>query len=368
LTMENLPNVVNLSENWEGSMADMSISAKTLETRKEILSLERRVGFRRFCVNTEVDSVWTPSAGKKKKKKDDDRGSPQPSCPVPPPSKSLESLEEVDCLLYSRLTFPLTDPIQLNKMAAPEILAYDVIAVEPDNEKLLHKVCTESEHVDVITFNYLAGNAPAFKVQPGIVKVAQERGIHFEIAVGPGLRATANAKQNLISYGRRIVAATKGKNIILTNGAVKASEVRGPYDLMNLGVLFGMNQSQAKDAVTRNFDAVLRHSLTRKNAGGVITFTKSSLISQKTKDQLAQLRQIKALISDEAAKRAAGHGGAEKTDSQNGAVSADEKLNGSNPEPNDQIIATGETGSEKRKAVDPLIDSDTESKKARLDD
>ena len=44
LTMENLPNVVNLSENWEGSMADMSISAKTLETRKEILSLERRVG------------------------------------------------------------------------------------------------------------------------------------------------------------------------------------------------------------------------------------------------------------------------------------------------------------------------------------
>ena len=255
---------------------------------------------------------------------------------------NLRFLFSVNCLLYSRLTFPLTDPIQLNKMAAPEILAYDVIAVEPDNEKLLHKVCTESEHVDVITFNYLAGNAPAFKVQPGIVKVggflvlfseadfidsdtddndnsslstatlplvtttittktsslstatlplvtttktvyfrqqvAQERGIHFEIAVGPGLRASANAKQNLISYGRRIVAATKGKdrwmerrigdsciwlkkmhippwltgkNIILTNGAVKASEVRGPYDLMNLGVLFGMNQSQAKNAVTR---------------------------------------------------------------------------------------------------------------------
>ena len=84
---------------------------------------------------------------------------------------------------------------------------------------------------------------------------------------------------------------------------------------------------------------------------------------------MAQLRQIKALISDEAAKRAAGHGGAEETnDAQNSAVSADEKLNCSNPEPNDQIIATGENGCEKRKAVDPLVDGDAESKKARLDD
>ena len=62
-------------------------------------------------------------------------------------------------------------------MAAPDILAYDVIAVEPENEKLLHKVCTESEHVDVITFNYLAGNAPAFKVHSGIIKVRMGGGI-----------------------------------------------------------------------------------------------------------------------------------------------------------------------------------------------
>ena len=84
-----------------------------------------------------------------------------------------------------------------------------------------------------------------------IIQVAQERGIHFEIAIGPGLRSATNAKQSLISYARKIITATKGKNVILSVGALKCGEVRGPYDLMNLGVMFGMNQSQAKDAVTK---------------------------------------------------------------------------------------------------------------------
>ena len=57
-------------------------------------------------------------------------------------------------------------------MTSPTILSYDILAVEPADEKLLHKVCTESEHVDLVTFNFLSGNAPKFKLQPGVVKVS----------------------------------------------------------------------------------------------------------------------------------------------------------------------------------------------------
>ena len=66
----------------------------------------------------------------------------------------------------------MSDPIQLNKMASPNILSYDILAVEPTDEKLLHKVCTESEHIDLVTFNFLAGSAPKFKIQPGVIKVS----------------------------------------------------------------------------------------------------------------------------------------------------------------------------------------------------
>jgi len=306
--MEKLPDLTMiLPEDAEKNcFADAAVSAKTPETRKEIIQLQQRIGFRRFCINTEVDSIWTPNTGKKKKK-GEERDSPQPNSLVPHPSKTMLSQE--GCRVYSRLTFPLTDAIQLNRMSAGHVLAYDVIAVEPANEKLFHKVCTEAENVDVVTFNYNntnnnnnndRGTAPPYKIQPGIVKVAQERGIHFEINVSPGLRSSANCKQNLISYARKIVAATKGKNVLLSCGALKPSEVRGPYDLMNLGVLFGMNQSQAKDAVTKNFDAVLRHSLSRQSGGGVVTFARQIHCGEKTQRSLAGLRKLKAVIAGEA--------------------------------------------------------------------
>lgn len=292
--MEELDDISSASA--KAAFVDVSVSARTSESQNEIAKLEHQLGFRRFCLNTEIDSIWTPNPGKKKKKKGDDEAE-TPASPIPPPTKRHLNLE--DSRAFTRLTFPLTDSIQLNKMATPTVLSYDILATEPADEKLFHKVCTESEHIDLITFNFLAGGAPAFKLQPGVVKVAQERGIHFEISIGPGLRTSTNAKQSLIAYARKIVRATKGKNVILSVGALKSSEVRGPYDIMNLGVLFGMNQSQARNAVTKNFDSLLRHSLSRKSGGGVVTLTREIDCSQTTKDQLAALRRIKDSIAAE---------------------------------------------------------------------
>ena len=40
--------------------------------------------------------------------------------------------------------------------------------------------------------------------------------------------------------------ATNGKGIILSSGARAAFELRGPYDVINLGTLMGLTQEQAK--------------------------------------------------------------------------------------------------------------------------
>merc|ERR1711915_349669 len=133
---------------------------------------------------------WTtfgiPKLEERKRKEDLDSGSQPPSNPVPHPS-SLGLPQPDGLRLFSRLTFPLTDPIQINKMASNNVLAYDIIAVEPEDERLFHKVCTESENIDLVTFKYSSGNTPSFKIQRSIVKVAIERGLHFEINIGPGL-------------------------------------------------------------------------------------------------------------------------------------------------------------------------------------
>ena len=61
-------------------------------------------------------------------------------------------------------------------------------------------------------------------------------------------RGVSSIVLRIIPY---LIAPFSGKKIVLSNGALRPSEVRGPFDLMNLGVLFGMNQSQAKDAVSK---------------------------------------------------------------------------------------------------------------------
>jgi len=353
--MEDLEDIFSCA--GKASFVDASVSTRTQESKTEVIRLEHEIGYRRFCLNTEVDSIWTPNAGKKKKKKGEEECT-APACPVPPPSKPVEQLED-DCKSYNRLTFPLTDPIQLNKMNTPNILSYDILAVEPMDEKLLHKVCTESEHVDLVTFNFLAGNAPRFKIQPGVIKVAQERGIHFEISIGPGLRSLTDAKQSLISYARKIVTATKGKNVILSVGALRSGEVRGPYDLMNLGVLFGMSQSQAKDAVTKNFDSMLRHSLSRKSGGGVVTFTRRVDCTQKTKEQLSSLKNIKSMIATETMPTPVS--GRQEKPRQSEAKLVDDEV-----KTDPLIVSTKADILDKRKAMDHIYDRD--NKKPRLAD
>jgi hypothetical protein len=54
-----------------------------------------------------------------------------------------------------------------------------------------------------------------------------------------------------------LIKMTRGKNIILSSGASKATELRSPYDVANLGTLFGLNFGNAKAAVSSRAASVL---------------------------------------------------------------------------------------------------------------
>lgn len=43
-----------------------------------------------------------------------------------------------------------------------------------------------------------------------------------------------------------LTRATRGKGIIISSGAREAFELRGAYDVINIGVLFGLSEQQAK--------------------------------------------------------------------------------------------------------------------------
>jgi ribonuclease P/MRP protein subunit RPP1 len=118
---------------------------------------------------------------------------------------------------------------------------YDLIAVCPSDESLLHQAC-EKLQVDIISLDLSSKLNLRFRTKT--IGAAVAAGVMFEICYSASLRGLCNflaskvvdqnARRNLISNAMSLVKVTKGQNIIISSGAHAAMEMRGPYDVINL--------------------------------------------------------------------------------------------------------------------------------------
>eukprot|EP00123_Amoebidium_parasiticum_P011525 comp20763_c0_seq1/m.27231 comp20763_c0_seq1/g.27231 ORF comp20763_c0_seq1/g.27231 comp20763_c0_seq1/m.27231 type:complete len:280 (-) comp20763_c0_seq1:272-1111(-) len=162
---------------------------------------------------------------------------------------------------YSRLTVILEDQSQIYSLNPSNsvLRTYDIVAAMPETEKLFQHCCQTAD-IDVISFD-MAKRLPYFLKRPPVGQ-ALERGIFFEICYSAALQ-DSTARRYLISNAQHIIRATQGRNIIISSQAAKALDLRGPYDIINLAVLFGLQQAEGKKTLTTNPRAVLLHAGTR---------------------------------------------------------------------------------------------------------
>jgi hypothetical protein len=92
-----------------------------------------------------------------------------------------------------------------------------------------------------------------------VLSQAIDKGIYFEVNIS-GLLKDPLARRHLISNVGQLVRATRGKNIIFSSGATSPLMLRAPYDLMNLGSIFGMEAALAKQALDDNPRSVAFHA------------------------------------------------------------------------------------------------------------
>jgi len=85
-----------------------------------------------------------------------------------------------------------------------------------------------------------------------------------------------SARKTLISNAIQLVRATKQKNIIITSQAARAMQLRGPYDVANLGRLFGFSAAASKQAISSNIAAALVHGSVRRTAKGAVAVVMSA--------------------------------------------------------------------------------------------
>ncbi|KAG0092811.1 hypothetical protein BGZ92_008522 [Podila epicladia] len=218
------------------STGSAQAAQEQLETRKRV-ELLVHLGYQAVAYNYEL-------AGK------------IPANHISPVSKL--NLPGVNLKQFSRLTLVVDDVSQNYGLNAnnPSVLAYDILAVQPTNEKLFQAACGTFE-VDIISLD-MSARLP-FYLKHSTVGLAVERGIYFELCYSAAIR-DATARRNLISNAQSLIRVTRGKNIILSSQAMKAMELRGPYDIVNFGTLLGLNQAVAKDCLSSHCRAVAVHA------------------------------------------------------------------------------------------------------------
>lgn len=105
--------------------------------------------------------------------------------------------------------------------------------------------------------------ARSFSLRLVPFSLALERGIHFEFSYSPSIR-DATSRRYLFSNLLSMLRLSRGRNLILSSGAAKEMELRAPWDVINLGVLCGIEPPLSKASVSAHARAVLLHAEARK--------------------------------------------------------------------------------------------------------
>ena len=171
--------------------------------------------------------------------------------------------------ILRRCTLHLSDTSQNHRLQALSS-AYDILAIRPDNEKSLQQACQALE-CDVISLD-LSTRFPFYFKHTTMANPLQ-RGVKFEICYGPGILNSDGgaSRRNLISNATQLIRATRGRGIIISSEAKRALACRGPADVVNLAVLWGLGQERGMEAVGKEArSVVVQAEMKRRSFRGVI--------------------------------------------------------------------------------------------------
>ena len=171
--------------------------------------------------------------------------------------------------ILRRCTLHLSDHSQNHRLGQLSS-AYDVLAIRPDNEKCLQQSCQDLE-CDLISLDLSTRFSFFFKHTT--MASAIQRGVRFEICYGLGLLSSDGgaSRRNLISNATQLIRATRGRGIVISSEANKALACRGPADVVNMAVLWGLGQERGMEAVGKEArNVVVQAQMKRRSYRGVI--------------------------------------------------------------------------------------------------
>jgi hypothetical protein len=107
---------------------------------------------------------------------------------------------------YTRITLSLDSAAATASALAPSaarlLRTYDLVAARPLTQAAFDHLCQtplSAQHLDLISIDFSSHGKMPFRIKPPMLKLALQKGLHFEIAYSPLLSTDVNDKRNLIA-------------------------------------------------------------------------------------------------------------------------------------------------------------------------
>ncbi|KAI4497398.1 hypothetical protein M0802_007409 [Mischocyttarus mexicanus] len=241
-----------MSMNYNEGYFDLCINPSTdgnTSDLREILLKSYKLGYRSVAINQIIDESTFENKKKRKKSEDDSRTFINP-IDIDDLVKEFKGKLNI----FNRITFTFNDEEKIRMLNQSNVLKkFHIYSVIPKTSEALQFACSQL-NTDIITLN---SSCTQFKMTKKLYMQAVDRDIYFEIqysdVINPQSRKLAIHQAHLFHiYGR-------SKNVIISSGASKVTDIRNPYDVINLATLLGLSENMSKAAILyQNKNLLLR--------------------------------------------------------------------------------------------------------------
>ena len=243
---------------------DMSVKALGKASLVNTLTTLIELGYDTVALNQVVEESAFVVKDKTKKRKGDVEVNV-----IPPPINLDDIPKEVkNCLqILHRVTVYFSSPDMAHKMVSSDnFKKYDIVSVIPTTKAALQHTC-QGLDVDIISLD--VSDKMAVRWSRKLYNMALDKGIWFELPYASAV-LDSSARRNLIDAGHQYHAFGKSKNILISSGAENPLQVRGPYDIINLGLLLGLSGEQARSSITNAGRSVVLRAESRRRGKAVV--------------------------------------------------------------------------------------------------
>ena len=163
--------------------------------------------------------------------------------------------------VLNRVTLICSNPSHLRALKSPVLQDFDIVAVSMETEELLSKAIQDfSNCFQIISFNLTS--PLSYRLKHSHLQPCKLNSIVFEICYSPAIK-DSTACRHIVSNSKDLNWTSRGKGFIISSGADNPMFIRGPYDVINLVSLFGIDFKSAKQAISETYNMVLTKGFSR---------------------------------------------------------------------------------------------------------